>query len=738
MNKKYLLTWLALLAFTPILSAGVGDWITFTSQNDVRDIAVIDDKVWCATNGGVFHYEIQTGEFYQFNNTNGLSSVDARAIKEDNAGTIWLGFGDGALNAFDPATGQWTEVNDYKGYFIFDIETYGDSLLIALDIGISLYDIRKSEVKETYKNLGWKQADGSPAVDIAVTGIVIVGRDIWALCELGVVKSSFDLANLMAPESWTNYTTEQGLPSTTMKSIQVHEGSVFIATDSGVAVFRNGSWVTINSNLPALNIIDLSSNGTKLMAASQSQVVEWNSTSEMWQVIGAKISTISCLFVTGQDDIWVGRKKGGSSKGFAHYVSETGVWQELVAPGPPGNEFNCLAVDQEGILWCGSNSDGIFSFDGQTWRQFDTKAGLLSNRIKSVSIDSHNRKWFGTVGGGLALIDENDSLSVFYKEVLSGIAEDANFVLISDVKVDVYDNVWVLNSAAVNSNIIAVYTAARDWQYFAEQEGFLSMFVNTVSFDANHRVWIGSEEGVNVLDYNNTLFDKTDDDLSGTLQVVDGLEANVVKDLAVDSDNIVWISTSGGMNYWDPSTNPPSVKTQAGLLSNTINAIEVDIRNNKWFGTSEGVSLLASDGYTLTHYTTENSSLVNNNVTSFGFDAETGRVYIGTANGLSCLETPFSRPRENLDQVTFGPNPFMSNGNQEFIISNLADDVAIKFMTENGMVVRSLSNNEIFGSQASWDGKNDNDEFVRSGVYVFIIYNEETGLNRTGKVAVIH
>jgi len=738
MNKKYLFSWLVILVLAPVLSAGVGDWMTFTSQNDIRDIAVINDNVWCATNGGVFYYEIQTGVFHQFNNTNGLSSVDARAIKQDNAGTIWLGFGDGALNAFNPATAQWTEVNDYKGYFIYDIEVYGDSLLIALDIGISLYDIRKHEVKETYKNLGWKQADGSPAVDIAVTGIALVGRDIWAMCDLGVVKSSFDLANLMAPESWTNYTAEQGLPSTSLKSIQVHDGFVFIATDSGVAVFRDGIWVPINSNLSTLNIIDLCSNGLKLKAASQSNVMEWNSTAEMWQVIEETMSTISCLAVTAQDDIWVGRKKGGSSRGFAHYISETGVWQELVAPGPPGNSFNCLAVDQNGILWCGSNDDGIFSFDGQTWRQFDSKAGLLSNRIKSVSIDSQNRKWFGTVGGGVALIDEHDSLSVFYKDVLAGIAEDANFVLISDLKVDAFDNVWVLNSAAANSNIIAVYTPAQDWQYFAEQEGFLSTYVNAVAFDANHRVWIGSEEGVNVLDYNTTLFDKTDDDLSGNLQVVDGLEANVVKDLAIDSDNIVWISTSGGMNYWDPSTNPPSVKTQAGLLSNTINVTEVDIRNNKWFGTSEGVSLLASDGYTLTHYTTANSSLVHDNVTSFGFDLETGRVYIGTANGLSCLETPYSRPRENLDQVYFGPNPFFNNGSQEFIISNLADDVAIKFMTENGMVVRSLSNDDIFGSQASWNGKNDKGDFVRSGVYVFIIYNEETGLNRTGKVAVIH
>lgn len=737
MNKKYTLVWLAVLIFAQVSFSAVGEWITFTSQNDIRDITILDSKIWCATNGGVFSYDIANGSFQQFNNTNGLSSVDAQTIKMDNAGNIWVGFGDGALNYYDASTRQWNMVNDYAGFFISDVEVFGDSLLIALDIGISLYDIRRNEVKETYKNLGWKLVDGSPAVDIPVTDIEIVGREIWAVSDLGIVKSSFDLANLMAPESWTNYTTEHGLPSTTIHAIEAHRDSVYVGTVSGVAVFRDGHWDVIDNNLPSLNVIDLSSNGNDLMAATDYNIVQWNGVSAAWEMVGPNVTTISSLFLAEDGELWIGRKKGGVSRGFSHYLADSNTWDEFVAPGPPGNEFNCLAVDDDGILWCGSNNDGIFRYDGEEWVQFDMKKGLLSNRIRAVSVDSRNRKWFGTVGGGIALIDENDSLTVFYNEVLAGISGDPNFVLIPEVKVDAFDNVWVLNFAAANSNIVAVYTAQGEWQYFAEQEGFLSDAVNAIDFDASNRVWVGSQGGVNVLDYGGTIFDKSDDDLSGTLRVVDGLETNDIKDIAIDYDNIAWISTSGGVNYWDPSSSPPSVKTQSGLLSNTINSIAVDVRNNKWFGTSDGVSVLGSDGYTLTHYTTENSPLVYDNVTAFGFDLETGQVYIGTTNGLSCLETPYSRPRENLDQVFAGPNPFLSAGSQEFVISNLADDVAIKFLTENGMVVRSLSKEEIFGSQATWDGKNDDGDFVRSGVYLFIIFNEETGLNKTGKVAVI-
>jgi len=150
------------------------------------------------------------------------------------------------------------------------------------------------------------------------------------------------------------------------------------------------------------------------------------------------------------------------------------------------------------------------------------------------------------------------------------------------------------------------------------------------------------------------------------------------------------------------------------------------------------VSILEPDGYTLIHYSTDNSQLVSDNVTSFGFDNKTGKVYIGTTKGLSCLETPYSKPLEDLSQVQVGPNPFLPDGSSQFFFFKLADDVAIKIMTENGMVVRQISKEQILGSQAYWDGKNGSGEIVASGVYVYVIYNEESGLNLGGKIAVVH
>jgi len=712
--------------------AGVGDWTTFTSQTDIRDLILTGDHVWCATYGGVFSYQVSSGTFQQFNNTNGLTSVDARTIEIDQNEVIWVGFADGWINCYDLKSNTWNSIQDYLGRRIYDLEAVGDSILVALDIGISLYDIKRKEVKETYKHLGWQLQS-----EIDVTGIMVDSRDIWAATESGIARSSFELANLMAPESWTNYSTAYGLPSNEIHSIVSHNDTIYAATNSGVAVLRGQTWITINSGLENIDIKMLLSKDTDLFAISEERVNRWSSSENRWQIVGSKFPYMTGLTVADNGDLWVGTRKSSYGGGIGRLQSPDQNWEAFIPPGPPGNEFNDVAIDQDGVLWCATPNDGIVRYDGTSWQQYTMDDGLKANRIESITIDSRNRKWFGSVGGGLIMIDTDETMRVFYNEILSGSAGSPNYVVVLDVKVDQYDNIWVLNSYAANQKVVAVYTPQQDWYYFSVPEGILTDVVRSLDFDSLDRVWIATQKGVSVIDYRNSLADKSDDVIEGNnLTTADGLESNDINDIAVDQDDIVWIATVSGVNYWDPQATE-KVSFQYGLLSNSVNKIEVDIRNNKWFGTAAGVSILAADGYTLTHYSTENSPLVNDNVTSFGFDFETGRVYIGTTNGLSVLETPYSRPRENLSQVKAGPNPFIIGQGQQFAISELSDDVSVKFMTENGMIIRHITNDEIAGAYTTWDGRDDSGEFVASGIYVYVIYNKETGSNRLGKVAVI-
>jgi len=67
--------------------------------------------------------------------------------------------------------------------------------------------------------------------------------------------------------------------------------------------------------------------------------------------------------------------------------------------------IGCIAEDLDSIIWVGTDSSGLFKFDGNEWIQYDTmNSPLIVNWIWTIEVDAQNNKWIGTVGfeGGLA------------------------------------------------------------------------------------------------------------------------------------------------------------------------------------------------------------------------------------------------------------------------------------------------------------------------------------------------
>lgn len=52
-----------------------------------------------------------------------------------------------------------------------------------------------------------------------------------------------------------------------------------------------------------------------------------------------------------------------------------------------------------GDYWFGSDTDGVYRFDGKTIIHFSEKDGLSNNRIRSIQEDKHGNIYFATLGG---------------------------------------------------------------------------------------------------------------------------------------------------------------------------------------------------------------------------------------------------------------------------------------------------------------------------------------------------
>lgn len=719
MKYSRLLLLICTLFTLPALAGVTWEWQTFTNAIDTRQILAGDSSIWCATNGGLLRYHPNTRVFKAYVNTDGLAGNDITAVTSDHHGRIWAAIDNGAVNVYDPAKNNWHLIQDYAGHMIHRLTPYGDSIFVSLDIGVSLFDAKRWEVKETYK--------------IGETyDTHFVGRQIWSAGPKGVYASNLDLPNLMAPSSWRQYTVADGLLANEARALLWFQERLYVGTTQGLAYFADGAWSPGEFKGRIISDLDI---WQDQMVIATSEGVYWHKATDDNRKLGPSLPNAISIAVDASGQLWAGL----DNNGIALYNSTLQTWEPLKPEGPADNKFTALTFDKSGNLWTASSSAGISRFDGEHWQIFNlANKKLPSNDYRCLAVDSKNRVWAGSWGGGIAIFtNQGDSVAISTlssKDGLAGISVNANYVVITGLSADEQGNMWILNYEADNKQVLAVVDTLMNWQYFSTRDGIRSSLLLSLEIDHAGRKWIGSQgSGISVLDDNNTPFSKSDDDLSQGLGSEDGLLGLTVRSMAHDRDGIMWIGTPEALHYWYDG----EVKPRYQVINDDINVIAVDVRNNKWIGTSGGMSMFEADGFTWHHFSTSLSPLVSDNVTSFAFDENTGQIYIGTTNGLSCLQTPFTRPASNLNSLSGYPNPFIIDGSGvQFYIDGLAENATVRIFTPEGRLVRHIPMAQIYGARVAWDGRNDRGDWVASGVYLYLV-TTEAGFSGAGKVAII-
>ena len=734
--SKYLYIWgLSLLLSTGMTFAQQKIWKTHTSMNVIQDIAISGNEIWCATSGGIFELNRIDDQFQQFTNIDGLSSIDIQTIEIDSDGDIWIGLYSGIINLFHKRTAYFEPIYDYERHIIHDLIAIGDSILVAFDDGMSLYVKSAREVKESYYSLG------SFEDRIAVNKLFLDGLEIWAATNSGIAKSSLEMINLKDPTSWTNYTTSHGLPSNTIRSIAKATDHIYAATDKGIARLEGEIWNSINTGLSSIDVYSLFENQDILYAGTQDGVYKLTS-DDSWSLVGDRVSFAVVLAADESGTIWVGKNKG-TDKGLCYFNPDSMAWQTVVPPGPASNKFVDVVVDRNNLIWCACGDAGVQYFNGTKWTTLAFQTQQIRSGFVTAVVDPQNRKWFGSLGGGITFLDKNAQITTFGEGYLSD--SDPNYFIVNDLDIDSKGNIWIINRLAATGNPLAVVTPDFEWQYFAQSsDGINTNLVLGIEIDRYDRIWVSTDDkGITVLDPGDTPLNKSDDQIAGHLTMADGLYSNKVQAMVEDLEGIIWIGTNKGLNRWYSIGGESHIDSVYELISNEITALEVDAQNNIWVGTTEGISMIpGNDRYERIEYSTEQSPLVSDIINSITFNGSTGDIFIGTVNGLSVIGTGFTAATtENYDSLQVYPNPFRIGSNSDLTIKNLAYNTkAVQIMTVNGVLVRNIpADNPLqggYGGHVIWNGLNDKHELVASGIYVIVAHTED-GRKDISKVAVI-
>jgi ligand-binding sensor domain-containing protein len=707
--------------------------------------------VWAGTTGGLLLWETNRQAFRRFTNTEGLSQNDTRAVGLDRRGRLWIALANGIINIYDPESNSFSRVEEYRDFKIYDFLAQGDSMYVALNLGVSLYDLARGEVKETYKNLGRR----FPSATTAVTALFINGRELWAATDIGIARTSLNLPNLLAPESWTNYATSEGLPAATVRGFAQFAVKIIAATSNGVAAFDGSRWSDVSGNIGARNILQLlttqESGKTVLYAATPFAVYRTEDLNN-WTVVGAGFPiVITGIVVDAAGTLWASTHDSG----LFEFNRAFQAWRPREPDGPATNSFSSVSLDQDGNLWCTSTTNGFQIYDGTRWYNYNSKNFPINNNDFRASIHLANGEhWLATWGSGIYVVNGPlDALTIKThiddrSGELSSAACCTNYPVVPFLKQDGAGNIWILNFDAANTNVLLARTPDNRYARFSTGDGLRDREVFVLEIEktlTSDRIWVGTfTNGISVLDYNGTVLNKNDDDLTGELDLNDNLLSNRITALAQDRDGYMWIGTDKGLNYWFGGGGAND-RFCYSLINDNVQTIRVDPRNNKWIGTSAGISVLSGeDNCGTTHYTVENSPLVGNFVTTIAFNTNTGDAWIGTTTGLSRFRTPFTEPKPDLSQLTGYPNPFLldeqtgaCSSQTGFHITNLAEESAVRIYNVAGELIRKYDADQVPGAQVCWDGRDDSGKLVPSGVYLFVAFIESSGASAVGKVAVV-
>jgi len=297
-------------------------------------------------------------------------------------------------------------------------------------------------------------------------------------------------------------------------------------------------------------------------------------------------------------------------------------------------------------LWIGT-SVGVLEIDIDTRNMLNTYTrdqGLANEYVFGMMVDSKGRKWFGTNGGGITRLKDNEWKTYF---PMHGLADYWVYSFTEQSNGTIWVGTWAgLNELNPDTGKFKTYLKelVNEWVY-------------GLDVDAKDRIWIGTEGGINMYDGkswqvwthkdglgapntenlplsdNTGLGTRSRHDLSVISQGMNTYNPNYVFSLVVAKDQTVWAGTwGGGASHYDGKAWANYTKKE-GLAGNIVYTVMQDESGDLWFGTNNGLSHY--DGKTWETITRAHG-LLDNSVYAIA-DAGNNHIWVGTRNGVAVI-----------------------------------------------------------------------------------------------------
>ncbi|MBA6417811.1 hypothetical protein H4J50_17570 [Colwellia sp. 6M3] len=355
------------------------------------------------------------------------------------------------------------------------------------------------------------------------------------------------------------------------------------------------------------------------------------------------------IFIDNKNVLWVGTNEGLSRYNESLDNFDNFIHQKNDSNSLKDNEIWDIYQDPNNNIWV-STKEGLHKFDPE-YQNFSRIRirGLDAalKEIKTIFQDEKGNYWLGTFDKGIYLANNTLTFAISLSE-----NNKWNLKLNANALYDLkfIDNHYWL---ATNNGLFVVSQDYEIKKHYSDDkenisERLLSNNVRTITLLDNSMVWLGTLNGLNII---NLLSGNID--AYQTVQHKNAISNNYILKLFKDSADNIWLGTNGnGINTF----NSLQLKIRHGLFNydeipSTVNAFAESKDGNIWFATDDGkLSYLNSMGK-VTHLETGNTSpishLMIDNSDNFWLRTEAerltqaGNLYYFDTKALTLVENKF-------------------------------------------------------------------------------------------------
>jgi len=679
----------------------------------------------------------------------GLSQNTVYAILQDHKGFYWFGTEDG-LNRYDGINFKvfTHRANDSlslsNSRVIAIIEDSKRRLWVGtIGGGLNLFDW-DSETFVSYVN------EPTNEHSLSNNRVMALLEDPSGKIWVGTADGGL---NLFDPETgrfrvYKNSVANSNLlPSNIIRSLFIDSnGLLWIGTDNGIATYnpttdsfdgftvRNPDGTAYSTSIIRRFFED--STGKIWIATDEEGLISYCTKGEEFSIYRHNphrqntlpSNTVHDVYEDDKGCIWIATY-GGLSKFIPESNTFTNYQNCLYnSESLSSNLIRTLYEDRLGILWLGTNNNGVNKFDRKS-KRFTVYRNLPSNAfsvpttsVSSILEDNEGVIWIGTYGEGLIQLDIQSEVFQYHRASShSGYHLPNNYV--TSIAQDQHGYLWV-----GTNNGLAKYS--KQTNRF-NTVGYDLLLHNQLPENRIKNIYVDSENVVWVATLNRGISRLLPDERSFQSFAFNPddsttISQNRITSLFEDSYGNFWIATSHeGLNLFDrekgrvvqvyrkDATNPSSIASDRVLY------FFQDSKDRLWLGTNEGLSLFNYSDKTFKNYTILDG-LPSNVIYGIEEDSN-GRLWMSTNKGLSCLD--YSNPSEpdfrNYDKYDGLPlNEFSHNascrlGSGDILFGGINNLIAFNPLEIHDDTIPPLVYvNEVRVSQYEQDGQQSSDELV--------------------------